>query len=190
MPEQSVTGLAAPDYRSASSRQASSNSTPSIEVKISIQRGAASLRKIKGASSSCPDPIPGCDAYSRSPHGDRRVAGDGVGDGAPFHQRPSRLEPGHLVSAPGQSDALGPAHHAAGPVGSHDRAGTQAPQARRALVEGAGAARNPAHVRQCQRHRQRRARGQPPPHVVVALARALVAWMGAMATPVPVTSSR
>ena len=47
-----------------------------------------------------------------------------------------------------------------------------------------------AHVRRCQRHRQRRARGQPPPHVVVALARALVAWMGAMATPVPVTSSR
>ena len=64
------------------------------------------------------------------------------------------------------------------------------PQARRALVDGDGAARDPAHVRQCQRHRQRRARGQPPPDVVVALARALVAWMGAMATPVPVTSSR
>jgi hypothetical protein len=66
----------------------------------------------------CPDPAPGCDAYSRSPHSDCRLAGDGVGGGAPFHQLPSRLEPGYLVSAPGQSDTLGPAHHTAGPFGS------------------------------------------------------------------------
>ena len=68
----------------------------------------------------CPDPAPGCEAHSRSPPGDCRLAGNGVGGGAPFHQRPSRLEPGDLVSTPGQSKSLGPAHHTAGPVGSRD----------------------------------------------------------------------
>jgi hypothetical protein len=70
----------------------------------------------------CPDPPPRCDAHARSPHRDRRLAGDGVGGGAPFHQRSSRLEPGDLVSTPGQSDALGPAHPPAGPVSSGDGA--------------------------------------------------------------------
>ena len=45
----------------------------------------------------------------------------GLGDGAPLHQLPSGLEPGHLVSPPGQSDSVGLAHHAAGAPGSDDR---------------------------------------------------------------------
>ncbi|MGH8069571.1 MAG: hypothetical protein ACRERE_30895 [Candidatus Entotheonellia bacterium] len=67
-------------------------------------------------------PAPGREAPARRPPGDRRLAGDGVGGGAPWHQRPSRLEPGPLVRAPRPSAARGPAHQAAGPVGSHERA--------------------------------------------------------------------
>ena len=59
---------------------------------------------------------------ARGTHGDRRLAGDGVGDGAPLHQLPSGLEPGHLVGPPGQSDSVGRAHHAAGAPGGDDRA--------------------------------------------------------------------
>jgi hypothetical protein len=43
-----------------------------------------------------------------------------------------------------------------------------------------------AQVRLCIRERQRSARGQPPPQVVVAIARELSALMWAMAKPVPV----
>lgn len=83
-------------------------------------------------------------------------------------------------------------------------------QARRALVAGAWASRDPAnvrrhlplrlepppnaiqdirgkaHVRLCQRDRQRMARGQHADQAVVAMASELVACMGAMATEVPV----
>jgi transposase len=84
--------------------------------------------------------------------------------------------------------------------------------ARRALVEGAWAYRNPANVsrhlprrleklpkplqdiswkaqaRRCQRDRQLSARGKHPNQVVVAMARALSALMWAMAKQVPVTA--
>jgi transposase len=83
--------------------------------------------------------------------------------------------------------------------------------ARRALVEGAWASRDPATgsrprhlrretlptgrqdirwqapVRRCQRYRPRRARGTHAHPVVVAIARALAAFLGAIAQPVPVT---
>ena len=85
--------------------------------------------------------------------------------------------------------------------------------ARRALVEGAWASRDPAHVsrprqlrleklptpiqdtswkaqvRLCTRDRPLRARGKNPHHVVVAMARAWMAWMWAMAQQVPVLAS-
>jgi len=85
--------------------------------------------------------------------------------------------------------------------------------ARRALVEGAWASRDPANVsrhlhlrletrpkpiqdtswkaqvRLCKRYRQLSARGKNPHQVVVAMARELVACMWAMAKQVPVTSS-
>jgi transposase len=86
--------------------------------------------------------------------------------------------------------------------------------ARRALVEGAWAYRYPAKVRRhrplrlekllqpiqdvrwkaqgrlCKRYRQLSARGKNPNQVVVAIARELSAFMGAMAQHVPVTASR
>jgi transposase len=82
--------------------------------------------------------------------------------------------------------------------------------ARRALIEGAGAYRYPAnvsrhlqlrleklpkavqdiswkaHVRLCKRHRKLSARGQHANQVVVAIARALIAFLWAMAKEVPV----
>jgi transposase len=85
--------------------------------------------------------------------------------------------------------------------------------ARRALVEGAWASRDPAnvsrhrhlrldtpphvihdiswtaHVRRCQRDRRGSARGKPANQVVVAMARALVGFLWALATQVPVTPS-
>ena len=57
----------------------------------------------------CAGLAPGRDAGARGPHGDGRLAGDGAGDGAPLHQLPSGLEPGHLVGPPGQSDSVGAA---------------------------------------------------------------------------------
>ena len=86
--------------------------------------------------------------------------------------------------------------------------------ARRALVEGARASRDPANVsrhlqlrleklpkpiqdtswkaqvRLCKRYRQLSARGKNPHQVVVAIARELIACMWAMAKQVPVISSR
>ena len=41
-------------------------------------------------------------------------AGDGVGVGAPLHQLPSGVEPGHVVGLASQSDSAGVASHAAG----------------------------------------------------------------------------
>jgi transposase len=85
------------------------------------------------------------------------------------------------------------------------------PQARRALIEGAWASREPAkgsrhrqrrleqpsnviqdirgkaHVRRCTRDRTLIARGTHATHVVVAMARARVGFLWAMATQVPVT---
>jgi hypothetical protein len=43
-----------------------------------------------------------------------RLAADGLGDRTPLHQRPSGVEPGHWVGSPGQSNAVGMAHHVAG----------------------------------------------------------------------------
>jgi transposase len=84
-------------------------------------------------------------------------------------------------------------------------------QARRALVEGAWASRDPAHVsrhrqlrlehlpkglqdlsgkaqvRLCQRYRQLRARGNQANQVVVAIARELAAFRGAIAQQVRLT---
>jgi hypothetical protein len=59
----------------------------------------------------CPTRASGGDAGSRSPSGHGRLTGDGDGPGARFHERPSGLEPGHLVSAPGPADAARVAHH-------------------------------------------------------------------------------
>jgi transposase len=96
--------------------------------------------------------------------------------------------------------------------GSSTKAGH--PPARRALIEGAWASRDPAtvsrhrqlrleqrpkpiqelrgqaQVRLCRRDRPRSARGQNPQQVVVAMARALRACMGAMAQQVPRTPER
>jgi transposase len=93
--------------------------------------------------------------------------------------------------------------------GSITKAGTS--HARRVLVEGAWASRSPAnvrrhvqrrraqpptalqairgkaHVRRCTRDRRLMARGKHANQVVVAIARALVGFLGAMAQPVPVT---
>ena len=95
--------------------------------------------------------------------------------------------------------------------GSIPQAGN--PQARRALMEGAWASRDPAkvsrhlqrrrephpniiqdlswkaQVRRCKRSRRRSARGKQANQVVVAIARELIGFMGAMATQLPVTSS-
>jgi len=45
-----------------------------------------------------------------------------------------------------------------------------------------------AQVRLCKRYRPLSARGKNPHQVVVAMARELIAWMGAMATQVHVTA--
>src|SRR5262245_65109552 len=46
----------------------------------------------------------GGDAHARPPHSDGRLAGHGIGDGVPLHERSSGSEPGHVVGPPGQSD--------------------------------------------------------------------------------------
>src|SRR2546430_14331032 len=71
---------------------------------------------------ACAGVAPGGGADARLPPGDRGLAGDGACPGTPVYQRPSGLEPRHLVSAPRQPDAVRRAHHAAGAAGSDDRA--------------------------------------------------------------------
>jgi hypothetical protein len=58
--------------------------------------------------------VSGGNAGSGSPYSHGRLTGHGAGDGARFHELPSGLEPGHVVSAPGQSDAARGAHYVAG----------------------------------------------------------------------------
>src|ERR671935_2409640 len=69
----------------------------------------------------CPALALGRDADAWAPYGDGRPARDGVGHGAPLHQRPAGLEPGHVVGPPRESDSVGLAHHAAAPSGGDDR---------------------------------------------------------------------
>jgi transposase len=107
---------------------------------------------------------------------------------------------------------LSPSDYSAGErrrQGAMPKAGN--PQARRAVVEGAWAYRDPAkvsrplhlrlatppqasqdlswraHVRLCPRYRERSARGKHANQVVVAMARALSGFMGAIAQAIPVT---
>jgi hypothetical protein len=57
-----------------------------------------------------------------------RLAGDGLGDRTLLHQRPSGVEPGHWVGSPGQSNAVGMAHHVAGaPQGGRSSSGLTRP---------------------------------------------------------------
>jgi hypothetical protein len=65
----------------------------------------------------------GGDAGSGSPYGHGRLTGHGVGDGARLHARPSGLEPGHVVSAPGPSAAARVASGVAGARRGDDRPG-------------------------------------------------------------------
>jgi hypothetical protein len=53
---------------------------------------------------------PGCDPHAWCTYRHGRL-GDGVGSRAPPHQRPSGVEPGHVVGAPGQPNLVGPPHH-------------------------------------------------------------------------------
>jgi hypothetical protein len=69
----------------------------------------------------CPTLASGGDAGSGSPYGHGRLTGHGAGDGAPFHELPSGLEPGHVVSSPGQSDSARVAHYIAGARRGDDR---------------------------------------------------------------------
>jgi hypothetical protein len=52
-----------------------------------------------------PRGTPGCAADARGAHRDGRPAGDGVGGGAPLHDRSAGLEPGEVVGPPRESDA-------------------------------------------------------------------------------------
>ena len=61
------------------------------------------------------------DAGSGSPYGHGRLTGHGAGDRARFHELPSGLEPGHVVSAPGQSDSARVTHDVAGACRGDDR---------------------------------------------------------------------
>ena len=70
---------------------------------------------------SRPTRASGGDAGSGSPYGHGRLTGHGVGDGARLHARPSGLEPGHVVSAPGPSAAARVAHDVAGARRGDDR---------------------------------------------------------------------
>src|SRR5919205_2458693 len=72
----------------------------------------------------CPALALGRDADAWTPYGDGRPARDGVGHGAPLHQRPSGFEPGHLVGSPRESDPIGIAHHTAASSGRDDRLGS------------------------------------------------------------------
>src|SRR5262249_46367085 len=56
---------------------------------------------------------------ARTGHG--RVAGHGVGHGAPIHQFPWCLDPGRLLRPPREPDSVGLARHRVGAAGSNDR---------------------------------------------------------------------
>src|SRR5215475_13277272 len=71
----------------------------------------------------CAAPAPRSDSRAWCTYSYGRVAGDGVGHGAPLHQLPPGLEPGHLVSPSREPDAVEPACQPIGPAGGHDRAG-------------------------------------------------------------------
>jgi hypothetical protein len=73
-------------------RRRTSHATPPRSDQTGLGAFCATL--VAANLAPCPDPPPGHEAHPRSPHGARRLAGDGIGGGAPFHQRPSRLEPG------------------------------------------------------------------------------------------------
>jgi hypothetical protein len=66
----------------------------------------------------------GRNADARTPHGDGRPARDGVGHGAPLHQLPSGVKPGHVVGPPRESDPVGVAHHVAASSGRDGRLGS------------------------------------------------------------------
>jgi len=68
---------------------------------------------------------PGSDLDSWCAHRDSRLAGDGAGHGTSLHERPSGVEPGHLVGPPGQSDAVGVTRRALGASGSPDCPGSR-----------------------------------------------------------------
>jgi hypothetical protein len=69
----------------------------------------------------CPGFARGRDTRARGPHRDRRLAGDGAERRAPFYELSSGPEPGHMVGSPRESDSVGLADHAAGPLGRDAR---------------------------------------------------------------------
>src|SRR6266542_6777935 len=54
----------------------------------------------------CPTLAPGGDSGPWDTHGHGRLEGHGACHGAPFHERPSGLEPGYMVRAPGRPDSV------------------------------------------------------------------------------------
>ncbi len=67
----------------------------------------------------------GGDTRARAAHRDGGLAGHGVGHGAPCDERSSGLEPRHVVSPPGQSDAAGVAPHRLCAPRGDDRPGSR-----------------------------------------------------------------
>src|SRR5215217_5435733 len=63
----------------------------------------------------------GRDSGIRSSYRDGGLADHGVGPGAAVHELPPGPQPGHLVSAPGQSDSARAAPHGPGAPRGHDR---------------------------------------------------------------------
>jgi hypothetical protein len=71
----------------------------------------------------CPGVTRGRDPRARSPHGDRRLAGDGPGGGAPLHELSLGPEPSRLVGSPREPDSVGRIDHLTGCRGRDGRPG-------------------------------------------------------------------
>jgi hypothetical protein len=66
----------------------------------------------------CAAPASGSDAGLRRAYGDGCLTSDEVERRAPLHELPLRLEPGHMVRAPGCPDPIGASRHLLRPPGS------------------------------------------------------------------------
>src|SRR5918997_5052927 len=106
--------------QSSSYRRRTSHATPAR----SDHSGVGPLRATLFAAelAPCASVTPGGDSDAGSPDSHRCLAGDGLGGGVSLHELSSGVEPGHVVSTPGQPDSARSPHYAAGAPGSNDRA--------------------------------------------------------------------
>jgi hypothetical protein len=91
------------------SRRRTSHATPARRHHTGL--GPVCTPVVPARLAPCPALASGRDAGPRGPHRDGRLTGDRAEQRTPRHERPSRLEPGDVVPAPGQPPPVGAARH-------------------------------------------------------------------------------